>query len=58
MRHILKCPKCGQYTLKNKCLKCGVKTINPKPPKFSPQDKYAEYRRKAKADMLKKKGLI
>ncbi len=44
--------------MKAKCPKCGVKTENPKPPKFSPKDKYAEYRRKAKSDMLKKKGLI
>ena len=58
MKHILKCPKCGQYTIKDKCNKCGVKTIAPKPPKYSPQDKYAEYRRKAKSDMLKQKGLL
>lgn len=31
-----------------KCPKCGKTTIFPKPPKYSPEDKYAEYRRKAK----------
>lgn len=27
---------------------CGEKTVSCKPPKYSPEDKYAEYRRKAK----------
>ena len=27
---------------------CGGKVVNPKPVKYSPEDKYAEYRRKAK----------
>lgn len=56
MKHILKCPECGQYTIKEKCPECNAKTINPKPAKYSPQDKYAEYRRKAKSAMLEQKG--
>jgi len=48
MQHIMKCPKCGKYTMQDKCSDCNVSTINPKPAKFSPDDKYAEYRRKAK----------
>ena len=47
MRHILKCPKCGSYGLKEECI-CGVKRIEPKPPKYSVEDKYAKYRREAK----------
>ena len=42
------CKKCHIYTLEQKCPKCGSKTENPKPAKYSPQDKYGEYRRLAK----------
>jgi H/ACA ribonucleoprotein complex subunit 3 len=47
MSTILKCELCGSYSLKTKCV-CGGKCINPKPPKYSPEDKYASYRRKIK----------
>jgi H/ACA ribonucleoprotein complex subunit 3 len=40
-----KCVKCGVYTLKNCCPNCGEETINPKPPRFSPEDPYGKYRR-------------
>ena len=46
-RHILKCKKCNSYTMNDKC-KCGGDAVNPKPPKYSPEDKFGEYRRKAK----------
>lgn len=36
--------------MEEKCSVCGEKTIFPKPPKYSPEDKYAEYRRKAKKE--------
>jgi H/ACA ribonucleoprotein complex subunit 3 len=42
-----KCIKCNQYTFKEICQKCNEKTISPLPPKFSPQDKFGVYRRKA-----------
>ena len=58
MEHILKCSKCGEYTMKEVCPKCGAKALNPKPPKYSPEDKYADYRRKAKKEELTKKGLL
>lgn len=32
---------------------CGNKAITPKPAKFSPDDKYGSYRRKAKLEMSK-----
>ncbi len=49
MTHLFKCSKCGQYTLEQKkCPKCGGPVSSPKPSKYSPQDKYGEYRRRAK----------
>ncbi len=45
---IKKCPKCGLYTLKDVCPKCGAQTVSAHPPKFSPEDRYGEYRRKLK----------
>ncbi len=57
-RHILKCAECGKYTMKLECPKCKVKTVSPKPAKYSPEDKYGDYRRKAKRDMLVKKGFV
>ena len=30
------------------CRLCGRTTFSPRPAKFSPEDKYGEYRRKAK----------
>ncbi|MBW2973055.1 hypothetical protein KY346_01530 [Candidatus Woesearchaeota archaeon] len=47
IKHILKCNKCEAYTMKESC-KCGGKATTIVPAKYSPQDKYAEYRRKAK----------
>jgi len=43
-----KCIYCKEYTFKEICPKCNRKTINPEPPKFSPQDKYGKWRRKLK----------
>ena len=57
-RHIFKCPSCKAYTMGEKCMKCGKKTINPKPPKYSPEDKFGEYRREAKKEKLESEGLI
>ncbi|MEJ2272167.1 MAG: RNA-protein complex protein Nop10 [Candidatus Bathyarchaeota archaeon] len=39
-----KCVSCFHYTLKDKCPKCGEKTISAHPAKFSPDDKYMKYR--------------
>ena len=55
---ILKCIKCKKYTFKQKCDKCGEKTVQPKPPKFSLTDKYAEYKRKVKKKELEEKNLL
>jgi H/ACA ribonucleoprotein complex subunit 3 len=53
-KSILYCEKCEEYTLHSECPKCGSKTIQRKPPKYSPEDKYAEYRRQAKEELLEK----
>jgi len=48
VKYLLKCKNCHEYGLYNpklKCQKCGGELINPKPPKFSPIDKYGKYRR-------------
>jgi len=37
---------------------CGTKTETTKPAKYSPDDKYAGYKRKAKEDDRKKEGLL
>ena len=55
---IFKCNKCNLHTLKENCPKCNKKTNTVKPPKFSIQDKYADYRRKAKRPELEKNGLL
>ncbi|MDK6027958.1 RNA-protein complex protein Nop10 [Ignisphaera sp. 4213-co] len=54
---IKKCPKCNLYTLKDLCPKCGSKTIVPHPPRFSPEDKYVEYRLRSKYPELMSKIL-
>ncbi len=55
MKHIMKCPKCSSYTMKDECC---AKTAPCKPLKYSPEDKYGQYRRKLKEDELKKRGLL
>ena len=44
--------------MKKTCTKCNSETINPKPARFSVDDRYGKYRRKAKEEFLKKEGLI
>ncbi|MBW2980181.1 RNA-protein complex protein Nop10 [Candidatus Woesearchaeota archaeon] len=58
MKHILKCVDCKIYTMKEKCPSCGKATVLSKPAKFNPKDPYGDYRRKAKKDLLIKKGLL
>lgn len=55
--HILKCAECGKYTLKEVC-GCGGKAVSARPPKYSPEDKYGEYRRAVKKEELEKKRLL
>ncbi|MHA2003593.1 MAG: RNA-protein complex protein Nop10 [Candidatus Thorarchaeota archaeon] len=49
MARLFKCTDCDRYTLEEeKCPVCGGSVVSPQPPKYSPQDRYGEYRRKAK----------
>jgi H/ACA ribonucleoprotein complex subunit 3 len=57
MKSIMKCPSCEKYTMKDLC-SCGCKVTTPKPAKFSVEDKYGNYRRKAKLETFRKEGLI
>ena len=56
-KHLLKCLKCGEYTLKDTC-KCGGKAVSPKPVNFSPEDPYTKYKRESKVEEYKKRDLI
>lgn len=48
-----KCEQCGRYTLNlEKCPYCGGRVRVAHPAKFSPQDKYAKYRRAMKVGRL------
>jgi H/ACA ribonucleoprotein complex subunit 3 len=45
MKHLIrKCPACNIYTLLHECPKCRSQTVDPHPPKYSPDDKYIRYR--------------
>jgi len=50
-----KCTQCNKYTLnQEKCPYCGGKVRIPHPAKFSPQDKYAKYRRAMKDEEVER----
>ena len=46
-----KCPSCSGYTLAELCPACGGATFMPVPAKYSPGDRYGEYRRRLKKEM-------
>ncbi len=52
------CYKCKRYTLNDECPICGEKTAKKEPPRFSPQDKYGEYRRRLKREGMKWKNFV
>jgi H/ACA ribonucleoprotein complex subunit 3 len=54
VNRILRCPACGSYALTEQC-PCGDTRIPPRPPKYSPDDKYAEYRRRYKEQHAEEK---
>ena len=67
MNHIMHCPNCRTYTLKEQCGTCSSKpflekglskTVMPKPAKYGPEDHYAAFRRKAKEEQLRAKGWL
>ncbi|MEM4247065.1 MAG: nucleolar RNA-binding Nop10p family protein [Candidatus Woesearchaeota archaeon] len=57
MKEINYCPACKKYTLNDIC-GCTLKTTPVAPARYSPEDKYGKYRRKAKEEERKKQGLL
>jgi len=58
VKYLLKCKDCNQYGLLNtesKCSHCGGQLLNPRPPKYSPIDKYGKYRREYFKEDFKKR---
>ncbi|MEM1532560.1 MAG: RNA-protein complex protein Nop10 [Desulfurococcaceae archaeon] len=52
MKWLMKrCIKCRRYTLKDRCPICGSQVVTPHPPRFSPEDRFVEYRVKAKMEL-------
>ncbi len=43
MSNILKCERCGKYSMERYC-SCGGECFSTRPPKYSPDDKYGKYR--------------
>lgn len=58
MEHIRKCSSCQKYTMEKICSQCNTETALAKPPKFSPDDKYAAMRREIKKKELLEKGML
>jgi rRNA maturation protein Nop10 len=58
MAKIRYCPKCKEYTLKEVCERCNEPSIVRQPPKYSPVDKNAKYRREARKEDLQSRGLL
>ncbi|UCE45307.1 MAG: RNA-protein complex protein Nop10 [Methanobacteriota archaeon] len=46
-----KCPSCSGYTLRERCPGCGSVTFMPVSARYSPGDRYGEYRRRLKKEM-------
>jgi H/ACA ribonucleoprotein complex subunit 3 len=42
---LLRCRSCRRYTLSERCPSCGGASGTPHPARYSPQDRYARYRR-------------
>lgn len=48
---LMKCAQCSGYTLRAACPKCGAATVMAMPAKYSPEDRYGEYRRRLKKEL-------
>ena len=57
MHDIMYCAACRKHTLKQAC-DCTMKTVPVFPAKYSAEDKYASYRRKAKEPERKAAGTL
>ena len=51
-----KCRNCNLYTMKEKCPQCGAPSSPSIPPRYSPDDRYGEYRRKSIRDEYGENG--
>jgi H/ACA ribonucleoprotein complex subunit 3 len=49
MNRIHFCSRCERYTMNENCPVCGAPAPQARPGKYSPEDRWGEYRRKAKA---------
>ena len=47
-RKIRYCTACNQYTMQKNCPECSGETVISGPHRFSPEDRFGEYRRMAK----------
>jgi len=53
MRTLLrKCQSCKEYTMGDRCSRCDEKAVVPVPPRYSPDDKWGEYRRRLRKENL------
>lgn len=57
MTHILKCTKCGNYTMKETC-SCGGEAVTSRPVRYAVDATTAKYRKMARKEELAKKGLL
>jgi len=49
MRSLLRvCRSCARYSLAGTCPQCQAATVIPLPPRYSPEDRYGDYRRRLK----------
>jgi rRNA maturation protein Nop10 len=56
-KHILRCTKCGEYTLSEQCA-CGGTASPPHPARYVPGASFAPQRRTARRKELVEKGLL
>jgi len=52
-KHINYCKKCDLFSMLSNCPKCNTEIHQTIPAKYSPEDKYAKYRRMAKENLEK-----
>ncbi len=45
-----RCQKCEEYTLEDPCPRCGCATDRAGPARYSPEDRYGQYRRALKKE--------
>jgi len=57
MKTIMYCMACKKHTMSDAC-DCTLKTMPVAPARYSPQAKYADYRRKAKEAERKAQGVL